>query len=86
VTDTHGVGGVYWVAELPEHRSAGIGRALMLAAMRELAGLPMVLCATSQGAPLYRKLGFETAVKSTYWRSGMPRTSPAGDSARLRDA
>jgi GNAT superfamily N-acetyltransferase len=31
VTDMHGVGGVYWVAVLPEHRSAGIGRALMRA-------------------------------------------------------
>lgn len=69
VKDPHGVGGVYWVAVLPEHRRAGIGRALMLAAMRELAGLPMVLCATSQGAPLYRTLGFETALESTYWQA-----------------
>jgi ribosomal protein S18 acetylase RimI-like enzyme len=72
VKDPHGVGGVYWVAVLPEHRRAGIGRALMLAAMRELAGLPMVLCATSQGAPLYRTLGFETALASTYWQAGNP--------------
>jgi len=72
VKDQHGVGGVYWVAVLPGHRRAGVGRALMLAAMRELAGMPMVLCATSQGAPLYRKLGFETALESTYWRSGTP--------------
>ena len=72
VKDAHGVGGVYWVAVLPEHRRVGIGRALMLAAMRELAGLPMVLCATSQGAPLYRKLGFETALESTYWQASKP--------------
>jgi GNAT superfamily N-acetyltransferase len=72
VKDAHGVGGVYWVAVLPEHRGLGIGRALMLAAMRELAGLPMVLCATSQGAPLYRKLGFETALESTYWQASNP--------------
>ena len=72
VKDTNGVGGVYWVAVLPEHRRAGIGRALMLAAMRELAGLQMVLCATSQGAPLYRKLGFETALKTTYWQASNP--------------
>lgn len=69
VNDTNGVGGAYWVAVLPEHRRAGIGPALMLAAMRELAGLPMVLCATSQGAPLYRKLGFETALETTYWQA-----------------
>jgi ribosomal protein S18 acetylase RimI-like enzyme len=72
VKDDKGVGGVHWVAVLPEHRRVGIGRALMLAAMRELAGLPMVLCATSQGAPLYRKLGFETALESTYWQASNP--------------
>jgi hypothetical protein len=43
----------------------------MLAAMRDLAGLPMVLCATQSGAPLYRTLGFETALTSTYWGSGL---------------
>jgi len=69
VTDPHGVGGVYWVAVLPEHRRAGVGRAIMLAAMQELAELPMVLCATQSGAPLYRTLGFETALTSTYWRA-----------------
>jgi ribosomal protein S18 acetylase RimI-like enzyme len=72
VKDTNGVGGVYWVAVLPEHRRLGMGRALMLAAMRELEGLPMVLCATSQGAPLYRKLGFETALESTWWQASNP--------------
>lgn len=72
VKDTHGVGGIYWLAVLPEHRRAGIGRALMLAAMRELAGLPMVLCATSQGEPVYLKLGFETAAESTYWQASNP--------------
>jgi len=72
VKDQHGVGGIYWLAVLPGHRRAGIGRALMLAAMRELAGMPMVLCATSQGAPLYRELGFETARELTYWRAASP--------------
>jgi len=72
VKDTNGVGGIYWVAVLPEHRRLGMGRALMLAAIRELEGLPMVLCATSQGAPLYRKLGFETALESTWWQASKP--------------
>jgi ribosomal protein S18 acetylase RimI-like enzyme len=72
VKDTNGVGGIYWVAVLPEHRRAGIGKALMVAAMRELAGLQMVLCATEQGAPLYRKLGFETALETTYWHASNP--------------
>jgi GNAT superfamily N-acetyltransferase len=72
VRDAHGVGGIYWVAVLPGHRRAGIGRALMLAAMDELAGLPMVLCATELGAPLYQTLGFSTALEMTYWRTGLP--------------
>ncbi|MDT7801366.1 MAG: hypothetical protein QOI78_4799 [Actinomycetota bacterium] len=29
-----GVGGAYWVATLPEHRSKGVGRALMHAVLR----------------------------------------------------
>jgi GNAT superfamily N-acetyltransferase len=72
VRDRHGVGGIYWVAVLPGHRREGIGRALMLAAMGELAGMPMVLCATELGAPLYRTLGFTTALEMTYWRTGLP--------------
>jgi GNAT superfamily N-acetyltransferase len=71
VKDAHGVGGVYWVTVLPENRRAGIGRALMLSAMRQLAGMPMVLTATGQGAPVYRKLGFATALESTYWRAAL---------------
>lgn len=74
VKDANGVGGIYWVTVLPEHRRAGIGRALMLTAMRDLAGLSMVLCATAEGAPLYRKLGFETVLESTYWQAGKDLT------------
>lgn len=70
VKDARGVGGVYWVTVLPAHRSAGIGRALMLAAMRDLVGMLMILSATPQGEPLYRKLGFETSLVSTYWQGG----------------
>ena len=44
----------------------------LLAAMQELLGLPMVLCATPLGEPLYRTLGFRTALESTYWGVGNP--------------
>jgi hypothetical protein len=54
VRDEHGWGGVYWVTVLPEHRRAGVGGTLMRSALSELAGLPVVLCATTAGAPLYR--------------------------------
>ena len=81
VTDEHGVGGVYWVTVLPAHRSAGIGRALMLAAMRDLVGMPMILSATAQGEPLYRGLGFETSLVSTYWQGGGHSTGVRQDGA-----
>lgn len=69
VRDGHGAGGVYWVTVLPERRGAGVGRSLMLAALRELAGLPVVLCATEAGLPVYRRLGFTTALASTWWQA-----------------
>jgi len=45
----------------------------MLAAMNELAEMWMVLSATAQGEPFCRKLGFETAMRSTWWQTAGPR-------------
>jgi len=86
VKDAHGVGGVYWVTVLPAHRSVGIGWALMSAAMRGLVGMPMVLSATVQGEPLYRKLGFERSLVSTYWQVGRREVILAQDPAGGCDA
>src|SRR5581483_4678402 len=63
------VGGVYWVGTLPEHRSQGVGRAIMTSALRELSDVPATLTATAAGRPLYESLGFRTVSESTWWWS-----------------
>lgn len=50
--------GVYLLATVPEHRSAGLGRAIMTAAVNRNPGRPTTLVATEAGAPLYRSMGF----------------------------
>ncbi|MCG6496209.1 GNAT family N-acetyltransferase [Kitasatospora sp. A2-31] len=60
--------GVYWVATLPDHRSRGVGRAVLETA---LAGAhpdrPATLVATMLGEPLYRKLGFTEQGRTHWW-------------------
>ena len=68
VDDPRGGGGVYWVATLPEHRSRGVARALMHAALHRLDNGPVSLVATAAGEPLYDSLGFETVAHTTWWR------------------
>lgn len=63
------VGGIYWVGTLPEHRSQGVGRAIMTSALHELGDVPATLTATTAGRPLYESLGFRTVSESTWWWS-----------------
>ncbi|MEV6645018.1 GNAT family N-acetyltransferase [Amycolatopsis sp. NPDC051371] len=63
-----GVGGVYWVTTMPEHRSKGVGRALMRAVLRHFEDRPVTLTASRAGKPLYDKLGFTTLGDSDWWR------------------
>jgi GNAT superfamily N-acetyltransferase len=63
-----GVGGVYWVTTRPEHRSKGVGRALMYAVLRHFDDLPVTLSASRSGRPLYEKLGFVTLGDADWWR------------------
>jgi GNAT superfamily N-acetyltransferase len=60
------VSGVYWVTTLPEHRSRGIGRALMHAVLEHLKG-PVTLTSATAGKPLYDSLGFDTVTRATWW-------------------
>ena len=60
--------GVYWLAALPEHRSAGLGRDIMCAALAASPGRPAVLVATAVGVPLYTSLGFVAAAEATWYR------------------
>ena len=63
-----GVGGVYWVTTMPEHRSKGLGRALMHAVLRHFDDLPVTLTASRSGRPLYDKLGFTFLGDANWWR------------------
>ena len=58
--------GVYWVTTLPEHRSRGVGRALMHAMINEFP-VPMTLTAAKAGLPLYRSLGFSVVTRAAWW-------------------
>jgi GNAT superfamily N-acetyltransferase len=60
--------GVYWLAALPEHRSAGLGRAIMCAALAACPNRPAVLVATAVGVPLYSSLGFAAAAEAVWYR------------------
>jgi len=66
--DHGGVGGVYWVTTLPEHRSKGVERALMHAVLRHFEDLPVTLTASRSGRPLYEKLGFTDLGDANWWR------------------
>jgi GNAT superfamily N-acetyltransferase len=60
--------GVYWLAALPEHRSAGLGRAIMYAALTASPARPAVLVATAVGVPLYASLGFVAVAEAAWYR------------------
>jgi len=70
--------GVYWVATLPEHRSRGVGRALLETVLAAFPDRVITLTATLAGEPLYRRLGFQEVGLSRWWRfPSAPRTGPA---------
>ena len=58
--------GVYWLATLPEHRSSGLGRAVMTATIAGHPDRTLTLVATDAGVPLYRSMGFQT-VSTAVW-------------------
>ena len=60
-------GGIYWVTALPEHRSLGVGRAVMQAALTQLAPTPVSLTATPAGEPLYASMGFRRVADAAWW-------------------
>ncbi|WP_052391385.1 GNAT family N-acetyltransferase [Streptomyces sp. NRRL B-24484] len=60
--------GVYSVATLPEHRSRGIGRAVVAAALAARPDRVATLTSTLLGEPLYRRLGFAEHGVARWWR------------------
>jgi GNAT superfamily N-acetyltransferase len=66
--------GAYWLATLPEHRSHGLARAVMSAALAACPGRPAALTATTAGLPLYSALGFQAVSEAAWYRKpGPPR-------------
>ncbi len=61
--------GVYWLATLPQHRSHGLGRAVMSAALTASPGRPVALVATTAGEPLYSALGFQVVSEAAWYRT-----------------
>jgi GNAT superfamily N-acetyltransferase len=64
--------GVYWLATLPGHRSYGLGRAVMAAALAACPGRPAALTATAAGQPLYSSLGFQAVSEAAWYRKPAP--------------
>ncbi|MEU7528246.1 GNAT family N-acetyltransferase [Saccharothrix sp. NPDC042600] len=58
--------GLYWVTTLPEHRSRGVGRALLNAALDGW-DVPVTLTATEAGRPLYDSFGFDVVARARWW-------------------
>jgi GNAT superfamily N-acetyltransferase len=62
-----GVAGVYWVTTMPEHRSRGVGRAMMHAVLEHYADRPATLTSATAARPLYESLGFQTLTMANWW-------------------
>ena len=60
--------GVYWLATLRQHRSRGLGRAVMTAALTATQDRPATLVATAAGQPLYSSLGFHPVSTAAWYR------------------
>ncbi|MFK3979008.1 GNAT family N-acetyltransferase [Micromonospora sp. NPDC050397] len=64
--DGHVVG-LYWLVTSPDHRSAGLGRALMRQIIQANPERPITLVATDAGLPLYESLGFQVVATTTWY-------------------
>lgn len=63
----------------PAIQKMGIGKTLMLAALDAIAVPTVMLNATAEGEPLYRRLGFDV-VGSVIQHQGVPQSMPSGHS------
>jgi GNAT superfamily N-acetyltransferase len=59
--------GIYWVTTRPEHRSRGVGRALMHAVLGRFPNRVATLTASRAGLALYKSLGFELVTDAVWW-------------------
>jgi GNAT superfamily N-acetyltransferase len=71
---------VYMLAVLPAHRSRGAARALLTAMLAGCPTRPTALVATSDGAPLYRSVGFQEVSTGLWWRRTTTFEAPSSNS------
>jgi GNAT superfamily N-acetyltransferase len=64
--------GIYWLATLARHRSRGLGRAVMAAALAASPERPATLVATTAGEPLYAAMGFRAVSEAAWYRTPGP--------------
>jgi GNAT superfamily N-acetyltransferase len=67
--------GLYWLATLPGHRSKGLGRAVLSAAIAARPDQEFTLVATEAGRPLYEALGFRVQTMAI-WHTRPPSPGP----------
>ena len=72
--------GVYMLAVLPAWRSRGAARAMLTQMLAGYADRPSVLVATSDGAPLYRSVGFQEVSTGLWWRQTATFEEPLSNS------
>jgi ribosomal protein S18 acetylase RimI-like enzyme len=67
---SHGVAGIYWVGSTPEARKRGLGEActrLVGNAAFERGARCVVLQASQQGEPIYRRMGYREITRYAWW-------------------
>ncbi len=72
---SNGIAGIYWVATLPEARGRGLGEACTrLAGNRalEMGARCVVLQASTQGEPIYRRMGYREITRYRWYAKGPP--------------
>jgi ribosomal protein S18 acetylase RimI-like enzyme len=67
---SHGVAGIYWVGSAPEARKRGLGEACTRQvgnAAFERGARCVVLQASQQGEPIYRRMGYREITRYAWW-------------------
>jgi ribosomal protein S18 acetylase RimI-like enzyme len=73
---SHGIAGLYWVGTAPEGRKRGLGEACTrLAGNAAFArgARALVLQASRDGEPIYRRMGYREITRYTWWLQPPPR-------------
>ena len=78
-TFSHGIAGLSWVVTLPEARGRGLGEACTrLAGNRafELGARCVILQASAQGEPIYRRMGYREITRYRWYAKGPATPGP----------